>query len=85
MVQQNQPYPEIQKELIKQFGEHAYKKSAVYHLIQEAKFGFSEEEETSSHEKHIDEQLLITIQQEIEKNEFFQFVLLLINLTVNQV
>ena len=40
-------------------------------MIQEAKFGFSQEEEISFQEKCLYEQLLITIQQGIEKDDFF--------------
>ena len=71
MVQQNQKYDEIQKELNKQFGEHALKRNTVYKTMQEVKLGLFRKEEHSKPEKPYDEQLLITIQREIEKKEFY--------------
>ena len=71
MVQEKHGYAEIEKELQKQFGEQAYKRTTIYQIIQETKLGFPQAQESSNNENHIDRQLLITIQREIAENPFF--------------
>ena len=71
MVIAQHRFEEIQKELERQFGEHALKKSAIYRWMQKAKLGLPMIKDSTHSGNSIDEQLLITIQEEIEKNEFF--------------
>ena len=71
LYQEGKGFDEIQKELKKQFGEHAYKTTAIYKHIREAKLGPSEEEQIEHHGNLPDDQLLIRISQEVENNEFF--------------
>ena len=62
---------EIQKELDRKFGEQAYKQRTIYKHLEKLKLGLPQGKQLSPFENHIDEQLLITIQQEVGKNEFF--------------
>ena len=71
MVDAHQKYPEIKRELDKQFGEHALKKTAIYSWMEKAKLGLPMSKDSSHVGNPIDEQLLITIRKEIEKNEYF--------------
>ena len=71
MVLKNQKFKEIQKELEKKFGEQALKKTAIYNYIAKAKLGLPMIKDPTHSGNTIDEQLLITIRQEIEKNQFF--------------
>ena len=61
-------FEEIQNELEKQFDEHALKERAIYGWIQKAKLGLPMIKDSSHSGNRIDEQLLITISREIEKN-----------------
>ena len=71
MVEQNQKFPEIQNALIVKFGEQALGKSSIYEYIKRAKLGLPMVQESHNSGTKIDEQLLITIQQEVQKSQFF--------------
>ena len=71
MVAENQKFPEIQNRLQKEFGEQALKRSSIYEVMREQKFPSSPKKDSSTHKRQYDEELLIIIQQEIDKEEFF--------------
>ena len=84
MFAEHQGFTAIQKELQKQFGEQAYKRSTIYQVMQGEKLGFSPEKEISPHENKIDEQLLYTIRRVIEESEFFSVRSVAQRLRVNE-
>lgn len=75
MAKEGRKRLEIERELHEIYGEQAYKRSAIYKYIQETKFGCPEEEESNNepnyNENRIDEQLLISIQKEVEKEGLY--------------
>lgn len=82
LFEEKKGYKEIQEELKKQFGEHAFKQSTVYKYLKKAKLGLPLKDHSAYHENQEDEQLLITIQQEIAKSPFFSVRSLAHNLKI---
>ena len=62
---------EIQNKLEIEFGKHAYKQSTIYKHLKRLRLGLPQTEQPSHKKQYIDEQLLITIRDEVEKNDFF--------------
>ena len=66
-------YEDIQKQLDIEFGQQAFKKSTIYKYLKKAKLGLPLVEECPYTGNRLDQQLLITLQQEVDYTPYFSF------------